>query len=224
MNVVITGASRGIGLALSRLVLEAGHELLAVARSPSASPGLSELAARFGARLRLLAGDVQESGIAASIAVAAAARWEAVDLLVNNAGILRQGTQREDFMSSFAVNSVAPFEVTQALLPLLRKSANPRVAHLTSWMGSITDNSSGGYYAYRASKAALNMINKSLARDHAWLATAVVHPGWVRTDMGGAEAPLDPQSSASGIWQQIERLQHRDSGRFFDYLGNELPW
>jgi NAD(P)-dependent dehydrogenase (short-subunit alcohol dehydrogenase family) len=127
-------------------------------------------------------------------------------------------------MASFAVNSVAPFEVTQALLPLLRKSSRPRVAHITSRMGSIADNGSGGYYAYRASKTALNMINMSLARDHAWLTTVVVHPGWVRTQMGGAEAPVEPQSSASGIWRLIEGLGRTDSGRFFDYTGNELPW
>src|SRR5262249_2933625 len=122
------------------------------------------------------------------------------------------------------VNSVVPFEMTQALLPYLKKSKQPKVIHITSLMGSIEDNSSGGYYAYRASKAALNMINKSLTRDHSWLTSVVMHPGWVQTDMGGPQAPTSTRDSAQGIWQVINGLGSEKSGHFYDFKGKELPW
>jgi NAD(P)-dependent dehydrogenase (short-subunit alcohol dehydrogenase family) len=223
MRVIITGTSRGIGLELAQNALHAGHELLAVARQPARSAGLTRLASQFGERVRIVAADLREPAAAGTIAAAVPDR-EAVDVLVNNAGILRQRAGREDFMESFTVNAVAPFELTCALLPLLKKSAQPRVVHITSKMGSIADNGSGGYYAYRASKSALNMINMSLARDHAWLTTVVVHPGWVQTDMGGAEAPVTPAQSATGIWQLISGLKQESSGRFFDYQGQPIPW
>ena len=95
---------------------------------------------------------------------------------------------------------------------------------MTSMMGSIADNTSGGSYAYRASKAALNMINKSLSVDNSWLTTVVVHPGWVKTDMGGAGAPVEPRASALGIWKLVRGLKMKDSGHFFDFHGKELPW
>jgi NAD(P)-dependent dehydrogenase (short-subunit alcohol dehydrogenase family) len=223
MKVVVTGTSRGIGLALARRILQAGHELLAVARQPARSPALTRLAHEHGDRLRLHAADLQQRDAAATIA-RAASHWGAVDVLVNNAGILTQEAGRADFSASFAVNSIAPFEVTRALLPLLQRSQNPRVAHITSRMGSIADNSSGGYYAYRASKAALNAINQSLYRDHDWLTAIVIHPGWVNTDMGGTEAPVAPEDSAAGIWRQIEGLTRSRSGSFIDFEGNLLPW
>jgi NAD(P)-dependent dehydrogenase (short-subunit alcohol dehydrogenase family) len=223
MKVVITGTSRGIGLALARQVLAAGHELLAVARQPGKSGALTELASRHAGRVSLLATDLGDPGAAAAIA-AAAADWDAVDVLVNNAGILLQSTRREDFLTSFAINSVAPFEVTQALLPRLRKSSHPRVAHITSRMGSVADNLSGGYYADRSSKAALNAINMSLRRDHDWLTSAVIHPGWVKTDMGGVEAPVPAEVAAAGIWRVIAGLEPWQSGAFLDYEGRQLPW
>ncbi len=127
-------------------------------------------------------------------------------------------------MDSFAVNTVAPFEITQALLPWLRKSTQPRVIHVTSKMGSIAENTSGSYYAYRSSKAALNMISRSLALDHDWLTSVVVHPGWAQTDMGGPQATVSVTDSARGIWRLANGAKRQDSGRFFDYLGKELTW
>lgn len=223
MNVVITGTSRGIGLALARIALAAGHRLLAVARAPEDSPTLAALARQYPGQAAFLAADLRDERAARDIAVAVHA-WDAVDVLVNNAGILRESATRADFMDSFAVNAVAPFEVTQALLPMLRRSSSPRVVHLTSRMGSVADNTSGGYYAYRASKAALNMVNRSLARDNTWLTAILVHPGWAKTDMGGAGATVDVRDSAGGIWRLIESAQLAQSGRFFDYQGRELPW
>jgi len=222
MKVIITGASRGIGLELARIALRQGHELLAVTRS-SPTTELQALLDAHRPQLRLLEADLRAPAAAESIG-AATKDWLSLDLLFNNAGILRDGVTREDFTDSFLVNAVAPFEVTRSLLPRLKLSTNPRVISLTSKMGSLADNTSGGHYAYRASKTALNMINRSLALDHGWLSSIVVHPGWVRTRMGGNEAPVDPAESASGIWRLAQGLTRDQSGRFYDYLGRELSW
>ncbi len=222
MKAIITGASRGIGLALARIALRQGHELLAVTRS-SPSPELLAMRDEHRPQLRLLEADLRETTAADAIG-AATKDWVSLDLLINNAGVLRDGAAREDFTESFLVNAVAPFEVTRNLLPRLKLSTNPRVVHLTSKMGSISSNTSGGHYSYRASKAALNMINRSLALDHPWLSSIVVHPGWVRTRMGGDEAPVEAADSASGIWRLAQGLTRDQSGRFYDYQGKDVPW
>lgn len=223
MNVVITGASRGIGLELCRLALEKGHTVMAIARKPKDSAGLNDLFVKFGENLHVVAADLQDTA-AASVVTKELKGWDRVDLLINNAGVLRQGITPEDFMQSFQVNSVTPFLMIKALTPWLKKSASAKVANVTSLMSSVSDNKSGGYYAYRASKAALNMINKSLSRDLDWLTTFVVHPGWVKTEMGGTGAPVEPADSAKGIWQVMEKSGLAQSGRFFNFTGEELPW
>ncbi len=223
MKIVITGVSRGIGLELARAALKAGHEVLAVARQPAASDGLAALQREHGSRLKVLAAELTDAGAADAI-TAATAGWGAVDLLLNNAGIYRRTDTREDFIDTFAVNTIAPFELTQALLSQLRKSAHPRVVHVSSRMGSIADNGYGGSYSYRASKAALNMINMSLARDHDWLTAVVVHPGWVKTSLGGPDAPTSVEESAQGVWRVVTGLKPQDSGKFYDFQGKEIPW
>jgi NAD(P)-dependent dehydrogenase (short-subunit alcohol dehydrogenase family) len=223
MNIVITGTSRGIGLELTRQALLRGDRVLAAARDPKSSGELQKLQKEYPQLLFPVAIDVENPEAGAKIAEAAKT-WPQVDVLINNAGILTQGTKREDFLKSFTVNSVAPFEVTTALLPMLRKSANARVVNITSLMGSVEDNGSGGYYSYRASKAALNMINKSLSCDNPWLTTVVIHPGWVLTDMGGAGAPVRVEDSARGIWAVTQNLKPDNTGEFFDFRGNKLPW
>ncbi|PWU20419.1 MAG: short-chain dehydrogenase [Bdellovibrio sp.] len=222
-NVVITGASRGIGLELVRTVLREGHEVLAVAREPEKSKGLRDLKAEYQGKLTFLAADVADDKCPSQI-VDATRAWPCVDLLINNAGIFEQEATATSFMNSFRVNSVAPFLLTKALVPQLKKSSQPRVCQVTSQMGSIADNRSGGYYSYRASKAALNMINKSLSVDEPWLTTIVIHPGWVKTDMGGPQAPMSPPESAEKIWRVVSRLESTQSGRFYNYQGAELPW
>jgi len=223
MNVIVTGASRGIGLELTRLSLQNGHRTMAVARKPKDSAGLNDLKKDFGEKLHIVAVDLTDPTASAQIAKELGT-WPAVDLLINNAGIMRQGITAEDFAQSFQVNSVVPFLMIKALTPWLKKSATAKAVNITSLMGSVADNKSGGYYAYRSSKAALNMINKSLAIDLSWLTTIVIHPGWVKTDMGGAGAPLEAKDSAKGIWKVITDAGAEQSGRFFNYTGAELPW
>ena len=221
MNVVITGASRGIGLELTRQALDKGDQVLAAARDPKSSKGLTELEKKYSGKLKLLAVDVSSDGAAEQIAEATG---PSVDVLINNAGIYLKNDSAQDFAKSFQVNSVAPLFVTKALLPKLRKFAAPRVVQITSLMGSIDDNGSGGSYAYRASKAALNMLNKCLAIENPWLTTIVMHPGWVKTDMGGSAAPTETEASVAGIWRVTRELKNSDSGKFFDFRGKNLPW
>jgi len=223
MNVVVTGASRGIGLELTTIALNKGDQVLAVARDPKRSRGLMALQKEFGDKLSLCAADVAHPE-AAEMILNSVANWSAIDTLINNAGIFRKDERADDFLESFRVNSVAPFLVTKTLLPKLRKGNSPRVLQITSLMGSIEDNSSGGSYAYRASKAALNMLNKCLAVENNWLTTIVIHPGWVKTDMGGSGAPVEVAESAQGIWKVAHALKHADSGQFFDFRGKKLPW
>jgi NAD(P)-dependent dehydrogenase (short-subunit alcohol dehydrogenase family) len=223
MRVVITGTSRGIGLELTKQALERGDHVLALARDPGGSAGLQKLAKEYPQLLSTAAIDVIDPELKPKLE-AALKSWPHVDTLINNAGIFQQGTKREDFMKSFAVNSVAPFEIASAVLPWLKKSASARVVNVTSLMGSIDDNGSGGYYAYRASKSALNMINKSLSKDQPWLTTIVIHPGWVQTDMGGSGAPVGVPESAQGIWSVTQKLKPENSGQFFDFRGKQLPW
>lgn len=223
MNVVITGASRGIGLELTKDALEKGDHVVAVARKPHESSGLMALENKFPETLQTVAVDLLDPESSARIRAALSA-WPQIDVLINNAGIFRKGEELEDFLDSFHVNSVAPFLLTKALLPKLRKSSTAKVVHITSLMGSIADNASGGSCAYRASKTALNMINKCLAVENEWLTTLVVHPGWVKTEMGGSGAPVEPSESARGIWNVVRGAKSSNSGAFFDFRGKTLPW
>jgi NAD(P)-dependent dehydrogenase (short-subunit alcohol dehydrogenase family) len=219
MKVVITGASRGIGLALTKLGLEKGHEVLAVLRDLSTS----ELAKIKSDKLHILETDLQDPQSFSHLQKAVE-KWEMVDLLINNAGIYREDQELEDFQKSFFVNSIAPLFVTRALLPKLKNSDRPVCVQITSAMGSIGENTSGGSLSYRASKTALNMITKSLALDETWLTCLLIHPGWVKTRMGGEGAPVSPEDSSRGIWQVIERSDLSQSGSFKDFRGMTHSW
>lgn len=223
MNILITGISRGIGLGLARKVLDEGHQVLGIARNPDTSSELRQLQSEYPQKLQVLALDLRSDNAASQIQTALK-NVTHIDILINNAGILDESTSKQSFLESFEVNTYVPFMTTEALLPWLKKSSHPLALHISSTMGSISDNSSGGYYAYRSSKSALNMINKSLSVDHHWLTTVVIHPGWVQTRMGGPAATTPVEESVLGIWKVVKGLKHTDTGLFFDYRGNMLPW
>jgi NAD(P)-dependent dehydrogenase (short-subunit alcohol dehydrogenase family) len=126
----------------------------------------------------------------------------------------------------FRINTIGPTHLTDTLVPNLTSGKRKLVVCITSLLGSIADNTSGGYYAYRSSKAGLNAVVKSLSIDlkPRGIAAVVLHPGWVKTDMGGANAPLEAKESVGGMRSVIARLSLKDSGSFFDYHGKELPW
>ncbi len=219
---VVTGSNRGIGLALVRGLAERGKSVLAACRS--ASPELEGLD-----------GVEVVTGVDVSTADGVARLVEAVggrplELLINNAGILVMGDRLpepryDDIMRQFAVNAVAPVRVTAELAPRLQRGS--KVAFITSRMGSIADNNSGGAYGYRMSKAALNMAAVSLSRDLAerGVAIAILHPGMVGTAMiGRHNGQIEPDEAARGLLTRVDELTLQTSGTFWHQNGQVLPW
>lgn len=219
MKTLITGSSRGIGFGLVGEALKAGHTVFAVARNTDA---LKPLQSEFPQKLVLVQTDISQPGAVESLAKQIAK--DGIDILVNNAGMMARGETADDLAQSFWVNATVPFLLTKALLPTLKKSSSPRVAQISTMMASIKDNTSGGYYAYRSSKTALNMLTKSLALDHTDVSFALIHPGWVKTDMGGAGAPTEVAESVKGIWKVITSMNQTNSGQYVNFKGETLPW
>ena len=228
-NVFITGANRGIGLELTRQYLAAGEKVFASARDPSIE-SLSRLTERYPDNLKIVMLDVtDESNIQT---VAGSLESTSIDLLINNAGLFH--SKHEDFSSlnpdtwieEFRVNSIAPFLVTRALKSNLANANSSVVGMISSKMGSMGDNQSGGSYSYRSSKAALNAVSVSLANDLSDLDISVValHPGWVQTDMGGPNGLIDVETSAAGLKAILDKAGKAESGKFYDYSGKQLPW
>jgi NAD(P)-dependent dehydrogenase (short-subunit alcohol dehydrogenase family) len=220
MKTLITGTSRGIGFGLVAAALSDGHTVYAVARN---TDSLEKLKQDYAERLFLVQLDISQPGGIEKL-VDEISKAGSIDVLVNNAGTMAKGESAEDLAHSFWVNSTIPFLLTKSLLPLLRKSSAPRVAQISTMMASIADNTSGGYYAYRSSKTALNMLTKSLAIDHPDVRFALIHPGWVKTEMGGANAPTDVSESVCGIWKVISEMTAKNSGQYVNFKAQTLPW
>ncbi len=217
---VITGSNRGIGLELCRQLSEAGHEVLAACRSPSIE--LSLLGVEIAA-------DVDVASHRGIEGLRSAVGERQVELLINNAGVLLWGdsvdsVDPESILQQFEVNALGPLRVVGALRSRLVDRA--RVIFITSRMGSIGDNSSGGAYGYRMSKAALNMAATCLAVElaSANVSVGLFHPGMVRTDMTGGEGLLDPEESVRGLLARIGELTAATSGAFVHQNGQTLPW
>lgn len=220
---VVTGANRGLGFEMVRQLLQRDFTVHATYRT---SPGL--LSTLGDERLHLHRLDVRDG---AAIAEMMEAIGGPVDLLINNAGIADgrwSSVEAIDFDTAaevMDVNALAPIRVTQAALPRLAERGGT-VVMITSLMGSIADCMSGKSYAYRASKTALNMLTtamKSELRDRG-ISVMLVHPGWVETDMGGPNAPIQAEESVAGIMARIEEQTMDMTGRFVDYTGQVLPW
>lgn len=217
---VITGANRGIGLALARLLKERGHQLIAACRR--SSPELHALGVETVDGI-----DVASDASVGRLATAVQGRR--VDWLINNAGILRWGDtlDRPNFdaiREQLEVNALGPLRVTAALRGCLGPGS--KVGLITSRMGSIGDNSSGGVYGYRMSKAALNIAGVSMARDLASskIAVAILHPGMVKTEMTGSHGQVEPLDAARGLIQRMEELTLENSGSFWHANGELLLW
>jgi len=224
-NVVITGAGRGIGLALVKEFSRQGFRVLGTYRSEKSARELLRLTDE--AEVSAVTADITDEKTFGPL-VKKLEEWGSVDILVNNAGVIGEmaGSLRElhprKMMETFDTNTFGPVRVSQAVMPFVSKGG--KIAHITSLMGSITDNESGGYYDYRMSKAALNMFNSCLAKEFPQLTCIVLHPGWVQTDMGGAGAAVSPEESARGLCKVILNATLEQSGRFFEYTGRNLPW
>jgi NAD(P)-dependent dehydrogenase (short-subunit alcohol dehydrogenase family) len=228
MNVVVTGASRGIGLELVRQYLARGDVVFAAVRTPGGASELDGLARAADGRLRIGACDV---AIDASVQGFAQGVTEAIDVLVNNAGVRSEADDLGtlDLPSANRIietNAIGALRVALALLPQLRRAGRAKIANISSALGSIGGNNTGGSYGYRMSKAALNMATRSLAQDLRAenIIAVALSPGWVKTDMGGADAPTEVTASAAGLISVIDRVTFEDSGAFLNFLGERVAW
>lgn len=222
-TVLVTGANRGLGLELARQLDEAGAEVIGTARNPEKADDLRALG------VRVVQLDVADP--ASVEAMAAELEGVKIDAVLNNAGIFPQRESVEDTdpdvaLKVYAVNTVGPLRVTRALLPNLRAGKGKLVMNMSSGLGSIADNSRGGMVDYRASKAALNMISRTMAAE--WkldgFIVVAMSPGWVRTDMGGPSANLSPEESVAGILKTLAGLKADDTGSYFNHDGSRLDW
>ncbi len=228
MNYLVTGAGRGIGFELTSQLLTLGHHVVACVRNPEKAKELGILAKEYAELCQVVQMDVAfQKSIQQAVSLI---KVEQLDVVINCAGVLLnydaniENLNMVDLNSSLQTNLFGPIHVTRACLKHLKKAKAPKLVNITSVMGSLTDNSSGMAYSYRISKAALNMFSKNLSLDEKWLCVLMIHPGWVKTQMGGDNALIAPQESAGGILKQIETHGLQDSGKFFSFRGEELPW
>ena len=227
---LVTGTARGIGLEFCRQLLGRDWTVLACPRR-SGSDGTALLAAEAPDRLHEIAIDIGSDDSVRAAADAISRRVDHVDLLINNAGIYPKDGGLEQIepqalLDAFSVNALGPLRVTRALLPLLRRGAAKRIANITSLMGSMGDNSSGGSYAYRISKAALNMATRNLAHElgREGFVVLTLHPGWVQTEMGGPGAPLGLDEACADLLKTILEAGSDENGTFRGPGQRALPW
>lgn len=228
-TVFITGASRGLGLEFSKQYLAAGNRVIATARDPEQSAGLQSLLQEYGDNLKIHALDVTSEQ--SRRAVSEAVGDKVIHLLINNAGYYGNSNDlgrldEAEWAKVFHINCIAPIKMVELLRSNLVNAGSATIAMLSSKMGSMGDNTSGGSYIYRSSKAALNAASKSLSIDLAaeQIKVVALHPGWVLTEMGGPNALIDTTTSVSGMRKVIDGLKQKQSGDFIAYDGTLLPW
>ncbi len=225
-TVLITGTSRGIGLELAKQFLASGNKVIATYRGQM-SDEIKELAANTN----LTACELEVTDEKAISKLAETLSDITLDILVNNAGIIGPENQNltdmnmEGWLNTFAVNTVAPLLISRAFIKNLKRSKNPRIITVSSMMGSLHGEGTG-MYAYRSSKAAVNKVMRGLSFDlhEDGIIVCPIHPGWVKTDMGGSGAQLTAQESAAGIITLVSKLKMKESGKFFTWEGEEHKW
>jgi NAD(P)-dependent dehydrogenase (short-subunit alcohol dehydrogenase family) len=235
-SVLITGANRGIGLALARELAGQGWQVFAGARDPSAAHALQVVARGFPEGVMEIVGlDVCSDASVEAAFEAVSGKCRDLDVLVNNAGVFpEEGSEPlealrlECFEEAFAVNVVGVARVTRLFLPLLGRAAKPRVINISSLAGSVSSKEDSQYYCYSASKAALNMLTRAMAAElrTRGITVVAVTPGWVKTDMGGAHAHLSVEEAARSLASTLGRVSEKDAGRFLDREGRsgEAAW
>lgn len=229
-STLITGANRGLGLEFARQYAADGWQVYATCRNPNSASELRKLVDASDQNVQVLALDVTD--LASIKAAAAALDGQAIDLLLNNAGVGGPRGQTignidyDAWAKVLDVNTMGPLRVSEAFVENVARSERKLVVTLTSGMGSIGDNTSGGAFAYRSSKAAVNMVMRSLAIDLAprGITCLVINPGWVQTDMGGPHGNLTPAESVTRLRRLIEGFGPSHSGMFFNHDGREYAW
>ena len=239
-NILITGSSRGLGLEMVRQLAARGdiNKIVATCRDPAQCPALSELDSASD-KIHVLPLDVTrlDSFSVLADSLRQITEGQGLNILINNAGVSPKATKinlvtDQQMRDTFECNVIAPLFLTKSLLPELKQAAqvssNPAlIVNLSSILGSIAENTKqGGLYPYRASKTALNAVTRSLSLDLAKdrVEAVSIHPGWVRTDMGGHHAPLSPEQSVAGVLAQIDGHISDNNGGFIDQTGETLPW
>jgi NAD(P)-dependent dehydrogenase (short-subunit alcohol dehydrogenase family) len=229
-TVLITGANRGIGLEHAKVFAERGTRAFATARSPTEATELNALATAHPGRVTVLPYDAADAEAPAKLKAALGSA--PIDLILANAGMMAEkeaafgAVDVEAILQTIRINSLAPLKLVEALADNVTSSSRKLIAFQSSLMGSVGDNQSGGYYAYRLSKGALNMIAKCVSNDlrSRGITVVALHPGWVKTRMGGANAPVTVAQSVEGQQRIFDKLTLADSGQFFNYDGKKLPW
>ncbi len=226
-HVLITGANRGIGLALVQQYLHNGDQVSATYRLASGAQKLLELTEQYP-NLTLYCMDITDyDEIASSVC-----EIGSIDILINNAGYYGPkgygfgNTDVNEWRKALEVNTIAPLKLVELLYEKLESATGKTIVCISSKVGSIAENTSGGGYIYRSSKAALNSVVKSLHNDlsEQGYKVAALHPGWVQTEMGGPNALISTDESAEALFKLISTLTPEQSGGFFNYDGSELPW
>ena len=226
-QVLITGANRGIGLEFTKQYAQDGWNVLACCRDIQHASALQALASSH-ANIRILSLDVADFAQIDTLALQL--KNEKIDVLINNAGIYPESSlghaDTEHWLEAFKINSIAPLKMATAFTAQVANSKLKKIATLSSKMGSMSDNTSGGSYIYRSTKTAVNMVMKSLSIDlqPAGIAVVTLHPGWVLTDMGGSNALIDTQTSVTGLRNVIANLNLSNTGKFIAYDGKEITW
>ncbi len=220
-TILITGANRGLGLEFVRQYAEAGWRVLATVRDPLSGRATSEAGGE------VYVADMADMGTMRRLKQTLAGI--PLDVVLNNAGIYGQdqafgSVDADGFLKVMRVNALAPLQMAELFADQVPPGGI--IAAISSKMGSVAENSSGGFYAYRASKAALNMVIKSLSLDlkDKGITVLALSPGWVRTDMGGVNAPLEPPEAVAGLRVVLDKAKLTDSGKFFHFDGTEVAW
>lgn len=230
-RILITGANRGLGLEFVRQLLARGDRVIAGCRHPGRATALNELAAAHPGRLNVLPVDVAKPASIAELAREAAQLVDALDVLINNAGMLPSGErfghlEADTLSAAFEVNVTGPLLLSQTLAPLLQKAQGAKIANISSVIGSIAETTAFRTPSYAIAKAAQNMASRLLAAalHESGITVLALHPGWVRTDMGGANAPLAPDDAVAALLRTIDAATIAQSGGFYDGDGRALKW
>jgi len=235
MKILITGTNRGLGLEFVKQYLERGEEVIATCRDPEKAITLHDLQNNFADNLTIIQLDVVDKRSIDAAYERVKRKYEKIDLLINNAGIRSGGKkdsytlgelQTEDIGKVLKVNAIAPVLLAEKFLNLIEKGKNPKIINITSLLGSIGSKAWVFRYSYCASKAALNMFSKlmSIELKNKGIIVLALHPGHVKTDLGGPHAPLVPKQSIKGMLKVIDSLSLEDTGKYLDWQRNEIPW
>ena len=225
-TVLITGSNRGLGLEFTKQYAADGWQVIACCRNPNSASELQTLAKAHG-NIHLVALDVSDFN---QIDQVAKSLSQPIDLLINNAGVYPDSSLHslnyDDWALGFKINSMAPLKMATAFSAHIAKSTLKKIATLSSKMGSLDDNTSGGSYIYRSTKTAVNMVMKSLSIDlkPQGITVITLHPGWVQTDMGGPNGLINTQTSVTGLRQVIANAGLNNSGNFISFDGKNIAW